>query len=126
LEALGEEYELIEGKNGLEKGEFIKMREIAVRKIGNKNTGDFEVSENNELTDKYFNGFTNEGKVVEDLPHMINYILTLKENDKEFFSYSQNKHFEIDFVIDKIKETVSYDESHVRFIDTIIENRGNQ
>jgi hypothetical protein len=114
LEALSEEYELVEDKNrkNLPIKDGKKFKKLML-----------EVSENNDLTDQYFMGNKNDGKVVEDLPHIINYLLSLEENDKKFFSASQNHYYEIDDVIDSIKDTVSYDDSHVKFIDTLVLNR---
>jgi energy-coupling factor transporter ATP-binding protein EcfA2 len=96
-------------------------KNLSYKKSDKKDCVEGEVSENNDLTDQYFMGFRNEGMVVSDLPHIIGYLMTLKDNNKEFYSLSNDKYILISEVIEKVKETVSYDNSHVMFIDYLIE-----
>jgi hypothetical protein len=105
-----------------EKGEHNSKIRVHLRYRNNYNFEAMGKSENNSLTDQYFCGNVNAHQVVEDLPHIINYLLTLKEHDKRFYSSITKKYYEIDDAIDEIKNAVSYDPTHVAFIDTIIEN----
>jgi hypothetical protein len=77
------------------------------------------LSENNLLTDQYFMGRVNHHHVVEDLPHIIGYLNTLFDNDKEFFSPSLNERVPIDEVIEQLKRVLEYDPSHVQYIITL-------
>lgn len=84
---------------------------------------DENISPNQALTDSYFQGNVNSGKVVKDLPHIINYLLTLEENEKDFYSPTTHSYYKVSVVIEEIKEAVSYDKTHVQFIDTLIDRR---
>jgi hypothetical protein len=124
----GVEFNVIEAVKGLNRSKVDDKR--AKKQLSSPykiivNVGSPE-SDNQALTDQYFLGNVNAGHVVEDLPHIINYLLTLKDNKKSFYSSTTNKSYKIDVVIDEIKEAVKYDPTHIKFIETIVENHGGK
>lgn len=81
------------------------------------NSQHYEKSVNNSLTDNYMAGNINSGQVVKDLPHIMNYLITLRKNNKKFYSEKYGKYFTIEEVINDVKDSVKYDNTHVQYID---------
>lgn len=96
-----------------------------IREVKNNPSGFHKVSSNRDLTDQYYNGKVNHGHVVDDLPHIINYLITLSENNRSFYSNILGCKIDPNKVIDKILLVVSYNPTHVSFIQTLRNNRYN-
>lgn len=98
-----------------------RQKQIEPRKVAHKNFQPEGENPNHKLTDQYIMEGVNHGEVVQDLPSIVNYLLKLKENSKQFYSNISGEFIKIDEALDLLRGMVEYDPSHVQFIDTLIE-----